>query len=199
MNTTQAMNKLTRNDLLPLERYAAERNDFRARVLAHKQSRHVALGANAALLFEDRTTVQYQVQEMLRIERIFEAEGIQDELDAYNPLIPDGSNLKATLLFEYPDPAVRAERLGQLAEIEHRVYAEVEGQAKIFAHADEDLGRSNEGKTSAVHFLRFEFPLAAISALRAGSALAFGIEDPRLPLHDFVSAETKSALLADFD
>jgi hypothetical protein len=195
----QPMNKLTRNDLLSLERYAAERNEFRARVLAHKQARHVVLGPNAALLFEDRTTVQYQVQEMLRIERVFEADGIQEELDAYNPLIPDGSNLKATLLFEYPDPVVRAERLGQLAEVEHRVYAEVAGQAKIFAHADEDLGRSNEGKTSAVHFLRFEFSAAAIASLRAGAALAFGIEDPRLPLHVLVDERARNALLGDFD
>jgi len=199
MSSTQTMNKLTRNDLLSLERYASERNEFRARVLAHKKARHIALGPNAALLFEDRITVQYQVQEMLRIERIFEAEGIQEELDAYNPLIPDGGNLKATLLFEYPDPAVRAERLGQLADIEHRVYAEVAGQPKIFAHADEDLGRSNDEKTSAVHFLRFEFPPAAIASLRAGAALAFGIEDPRLPLHITVAADARSALLADFD
>jgi len=199
MNTIQSMNKLTRNDLLSLERYAAERDAFRARVLAHKKARHVALGPNAALLFEDRTTVQYQVQEMLRIERIFEPEGIQEELDAYNPLIPDGGNLKATLLFEYPDPAVRAERLGQLAEIEHRVFAEVAGAPKIFAHADEDLDRSNEQKTSAVHFLRFEFPAAAIASLRAGAVLAFGIEDPRLPLHVVVADEARDALLADFE
>ena len=192
------MNKLTRKDLLSLERYAAERNDFRARVLAHKKARHVALGANAALLFEDRTTVQYQVQEMLRIERIFEPGGIQEELDAYNPLIPDGSNLKATLLFEYPDPALRAERLRQLADIEHRVYADVAGQPRIFAHADEDLGRSNEEKTSAVHFLRFEFPAAAVTALRAGAALSFGIDDPRLSVDTPVSGDTRAALLADF-
>jgi hypothetical protein len=198
LSATQAMNKLTRDDLLPLERYAAERNDFRARVLAHKKARHVALGANVALLFEDRTTVQYQVQEMLRIERIFEPAGIQEELDTYNPLIPDGSNLKATLLFEFPDPAVRAERLGQLAEVEHRVYAEVADQPKIFAYADEDLERSNESKTSAVHFLRFEFPAAAIAALRAGASLAFGIEDPRLPLHVTVTGDSRNALLADF-
>ena len=198
MNTMQTMNKLTRSDLLSLERYAAERGEFRARVLAHKKARHIALGPNAALLFEDRTTVQYQVQEMLRIERIFEPDGIQEELDAYNPLIPDGGNLKATLLFEYPDPAVRAARLGQLAEIEHRVYAEVMGQPKIFAHADEDLGRSNAEKTSAVHFLRFEFPPAAIAALRSGATLAFGIEDPRLPLHTVVADDARAALLADF-
>jgi len=159
----------------------------------------LSLGSNAALLFEDRTTVQYQVQEMLRIERIFEADAIQEELDAYNPLIPDGSNLKATLMFEYPDPAVRAERLNQLGEIEHRVYAEVDGQRRIFAHADEDLGRSTEQKTSAVHFLRFEFSAPEIAALRAGAALAFGIDDPRLPVRAAAEGATRQALLADFD
>src|SRR6185295_13061455 len=169
------MQKLASNDLMSLEQYAKQRSAFREKVMAHKRNRRVAVGPNMVWLFEDRLTVQYQVQEMLRIERIFEAEGIQEELDAYNPLIPDGGNLKATLLFEYPDPAERAERLGQLADIEHRVYAEVAGQAKIFAHADEDLGRSNEEKTSAVHFLRFEFPAVAIESLRAGGALAFGI------------------------
>jgi hypothetical protein len=193
------MKKLTRNDLLSLERYSAERNEFRARVLAHKKVRHVALGGNAALLFEDRTTVQYQVQEMLRIEKIFEPDGIQEELDAYNPLIPDGGNLKATLMFEFPDPAVRAERLGQLVEVEHRVYADVAGQPRIFAHADEDLGRSNEDKTSAVHFLRFEFAPPAVAALRGGAALAFGIDDPRLPVHSLIEAAARESLLADFD
>ena len=135
---------------------------------------------------------------MLRIERIFEAGAIQEELDAYNPLIPDGSNLKATLLFEYPDPAERAERLGQLAGIEHRVYAEVDGFAKSFAFADEDLDRSTEDKTSAVHFMRFEFGEDAVAALRVGAGLKFGIEDPRLPLQTTVSGDTFNALLADF-
>ena len=159
MNTmSSAMNKLTRTDLLPLERYAEERNEFRTRVIAHKKLRKVALGEHISLLFEDRLTVQYQVQEMLRIERIFETAGIQDEIDAYNPLIPDGSNLKATMLIEFPDAAVRAERLAQLGGIEHRVYAEVTGLPKIFAHADEDLDRSTEGKTSAVHFCALNFP-----------------------------------------
>lgn len=198
MNMHSAMNKLTRSDLMPLERYASERSQFRSRVIAHKKARHVPLGPHVTLLFEDRLTVQYQIQEMLRIERIFEPQGIQDELDAYNPLIPDGSNLKATLLFEFPDPAVRAERLGQLAGIEHRVYAEVEGQPRVFAHADEDLDRSNEDKTSAVHFLRFEFPAAAIAALRGGASLAIGIEDPRLPERAVVAEAGRLALLADF-
>jgi len=192
------MHKLTRSDLLPLERYATERADFRARAIAHKKQRQVALGAHASLLFEDRLTVQYQVQEMLRIERIFEAAGIQDELDAYNPLIPDGANLKATLLLEFPDPGERAERLAQLAGVEHRVFAQADGQPRVFAHADEDLDRSTADKTSAVHFLRFEFTPAAIAALRAGAALAIGIEDPRLPAQVVVGDATRAALLADF-
>ena len=192
------MDKLTRADLMPLERYAAERAAFRSRAIAHKKLRALALGGNASLLFEDRLTVQYQVQEMLRIERIFEAAGIQDELDAYNPLIPDGGNLKATMLLEFPDPSERAERLAQLAGIEHHVYAQVAGQARCFAHADEDLDRSTADKTSAVHFLRFEFTPAAIAALREGAALAIGIEDPRMPVHVDVPEATRDALLADF-
>jgi hypothetical protein len=199
MNTmSPAMNKLTRADLWPLERYAEERKDFRDRVIAHKKLRNVPLGEHISLLFEDRLTVQYQVQEMLRIERIFEAAGIQDELDAYNPLIPDGSNLKATMLIEFPDAGVRAERLAQLGGIEHRVFAEVEGQPRVFAHADEDLDRSTDDKTSAVHFLRFEFPSAAIAALRNGAALGFGIEDPRLPERVVAPVPTRLALIDDF-
>ena len=192
------MNLLTRSDLLSLERYAIERAAFRARVIAHKKSRAVALGGHASLLFEDRLTVQYQVQEMLRIERIFEAAGIQEELDAYNPLIPDGSNLKATMLFEFPDPTERAERLSQLGGIENRVYAEVEGQPRLFANADEDLERSNADRTSAVHFLRFEFSPAAIAAFRNGAGLWFGIDDPRLPERVRVPAAVQSALSIDF-
>ncbi len=199
MNTMiTAVNKLTRQDLMPLERYATERSAFRSEVMAHKKNRHIALSPNISLIFEDRLTVQYQVQEMLRIERIFEADAIQEELDAYNPLVPDGSNLKATLLLEYPDPAIRAERLGQLAGIEHRFYAEVEGFEKGFAIADEDLGRSTEEKTSAVHFMRFEFSNEAIAALRDGGSLKFGIEDPRLPLQVEAIAASKQSLLSDF-
>jgi len=195
---TTPMNKLTREDLMPLERYSNERKHFREQAIAHKKNRHVALSPNVSLIFEDRLTVQYQIQEMLRIERIFEASAIQEELDAYNPLIPDGSNLKATLLFEYPDPIVRAERLGQLAGIEHRVYAEVDGFAKSFAFADEDLDRSTEEKTSAVHFMRFEFTDEAVAALRGGASLKFGVEDPRLPLQTEASPMTTRALLNDF-
>lgn len=192
------MNKLTRADLLPLERYAVERAAFRARVIAHKQVRNVALGSHITLLFEDRLTVQYQIQEMLRIERIFEVAGIQEELDAYNPLIPDGRNLKATMLIEFPDARVRAERLSQLGGIEHRVYAEVHGQPRVFAHADEDMERSNDSKTSAVHFLRFEFAPAAIEALGNGASLSLGIEDPRLPECVLVPAQSRAALVSDF-
>ncbi len=193
-----SMNKLNRQDLMPLERYSSERKAFRDQAIAHKKNRHVALSTNISLIFEDRLTVQYQIQEMLRIERIFEADAIQEELDAYNPLIPDGSNLKATLLFEYPDPVLRAERLRQFAGIEHRVYAEVDGFEKSFAFADEDLDRSTEDKTSAVHFMRFEFSDAAIAALRKGASLRFGIEDPRLPLQVTTQSTTLQALLIDF-
>lgn len=190
--------KLARADLYSLERYAAERDDFRRRVLAHKKARQLALGACATLLFEDRLTVQYQIQEMLRVERIFEPAAIQEELDAYNPLIPDGGNLKATMLLEFTDAGIRADRLQRLGGIEHRVYAEVDGRARAFAHADEDLGRSSGAKTSAVHFLRFEFVVEAVAALRAGAGLAFGIDDARLPARSPVEGVTRAALLADF-
>ena len=198
-NGSDAMNtKLTRADLMTLERYALERPAFRDRAIAHKQRRRVALGNNATLLFEDRLTVQYQVQEMLRIERIFEPAGIQHELDAYNPLIPDGRNLKATLLFEFVDPVARNEGLARLAGIERRVYAEVEGSARVFAHADEDLERSREDRTAAVHFLRFEFASADIAALDAGAALYVGIEDTRLALRVRIEETTCASLCADF-
>ena len=192
------MNRLTRADLWPLERYAAERSAFRARVIAHKKTRSIALGDNVTLLFEDRLTVQYQIQEMLRIERIFEAAGIQEEIDAYNPLIPDGSNLKATMLFEFPDPVIRAERLSRLGGIEHRVYAQVHGKERVLARADEDLDRTMDDKTSAVHFLRFEFSPEAIAALREGAGLSLGIDDPRLPVSVLVAADLRASLVADF-
>jgi hypothetical protein len=193
------MRHLTRDDLLPLERYAAERAQFRARAIAHKRARTLHLGAHATLLFEDRLTVQYQVQEMLRVERIFEAAGIDGELEAYNPLVPDGRNLKATLLFEYPDEAERRRELAMLGGIEHCFFAQVDGFGRIAAHADEDLDRSTDDKTSAVHFLRFEFARDAIAALRAGATLSFGIDDPRMPLCAGVGEPLRGALLADFD
>lgn len=193
------MNKLTRADLLTLEHYAGERPIFRARVMAHKKARCVALGAHVSLLFEDRLTVRYQVQEMLRIERIFEAAGIQEELDAYNPLIPDGSNLKATMLFEFPDPVDRAERLSRLGGIERRVYAEVDGHARAFAHADDDFDRSSDDRTSAVHFLRFEFGEAGIAALNSGASLSIGIDDARMPQRVHVDDAVVAALASDFE
>ncbi|XRD86320.1 DUF3501 family protein [Dyella acidisoli] len=150
------MNKLQRRDLLSLEAYAAQRNDFRARVMAHKKKRCAQLGAHLTLTFEDRLTIQYQIQEMLRIEQIFEANGIHEELDAYNPLIPDGKNLKATLFVEYPDVEQRKRELARLVGIEHRITLTVSGHPSVTAIADEDMDRSTEDKTAAVHFLRFE-------------------------------------------
>ena len=192
------MQKLTRAGLLSPEAYAAMRPALRARLAAHKQRRRVALGEHTTLLFEDRLTVQYQVQEMLRVERLADAAAIDAELAAYNPLVPDGANLKATMLIEFPDPEERKRELARLGGIEHRVYAQVQGQGRVLAIADEDLERSEAGKSAAVHFLRFEFAPAAIMALRAGAALAFGIDDARLPLELAVPEATRLALLADF-
>jgi hypothetical protein len=198
LDRTSRMNKLKRSDLFSLEDYATRRSDFRTRVIEHKKARKLHLGANVTLLFEDRLTVQYQVQEMLRIERIFEGAAIQDELDAYNPLIPDGSNLKATMLIEFPDVEERKRELATLGGIEHRVYAQVDAAERRFAVADEDLDRSEDEKTAAVHFLRFEFTPADIMALRGGAALIFGIDDPRLTLRIEVDDPSRAALLADF-
>ncbi len=193
------MEKLTRAGLLSLEAYAAARPAFRARLIAHKQRRRVVLGEHASLLFEDSLTVQYQVQEMLLIERAFEAGAIADELDAYNPLIPDGGNLKATMLIEYADADARRHALAALGGIEHRVLARVTGQPPIAAIADEDLPRSAGDKTSAVHFLRFEFPPAAIAALRAGASLGFAIDDDRMRVAAELDADARDALAMDFD
>lgn len=173
------MTALTRADLLSLERYAVERPAFRARVIAHKKRRQLALGAHLTLCFEDRLTIQYQVQEMLRIEKVFEAAGIQDELDAYNPLIPDAGNLKATLLIEFPDPAERARELARLRGIEHHVALDIEGAGRVLARADEDLDRSNDDKTSAVHFLRFPLDEAQRAALARGAAATLAVTDAR--------------------
>lgn len=193
------MNALARSDLYTLEAYAAERAEFRSRVIAHKKNRQVALGEHITLLFEDRLTIQYQIQEMLRIERIFEANAIQEELDTYNALIPNGANLKATMLVEFPDEAQRRLELARLVGIEHRIYAEVEGLGRAVAIADEDMERSNDVKTSAVHFLRFEFSAEQIAALRVGADFGFGIDDERLRLGAMAKGGTRAALLADFD
>jgi hypothetical protein len=188
---------IRRESLLPLEAYARERNAFRARVMAHKKDRTVALGPNVTLLFEDELTIRYQVQEMLRIERIFEDEGIQHELDAYNPLVPDGSNWKATMLIEYPDAEERRVMLAKLKGIERSVWVQVEGAQRVQAIADEDLERENEEKTSSVHFLRFELDPATRTRLKSGAALSMGVEHPHY-LHSVKpGAQTVAALVKD--
>ncbi len=172
------MKPLTPADLLSLEEYHQQRPEFRARVLAHKKNRQVGIGADTILYFEDRLTIKYQVQEMLRIERIFELEAIEEELRAYNPLVPDGSNLKATFMIEIPDADVRRRELARLTGIEGTVYAQVAGFDRVGAIADEDLDRSTEEKTSAVHFLRFELERPMCEALKLGASLGFGIGHP---------------------
>jgi len=167
---------LSRADLMSLEQYSTARKEFRARVLDHKKNRVVTVGPNSSWSFEDRLTIQYQVQEMLRVERIFEASGIEDELAAYNPLIPDGSNWKVTFLIEYPDVEERRLRLAGLKGVEDRCWVEVAGFERVFAIADEDLDRENEEKTSAVHFLRFELTPPMAAAAKAGAAIAIGID-----------------------
>ena len=166
------MPHISPDSLLPLEVYARERPAYRSRVIAHKKLRTVHAGEHVTLIFEDETTIRYQVQEMLRIERIFEAEGIRGELEAYNPLIPDGANWKATMLIEYPDEAERRRRVAELKGIEDRTWVQVETCARVFAIADEDMERENEEKTSAVHFVRFELSRGMRDALKAGSALS---------------------------
>lgn len=170
------MPRITRDSLLSLEVYARQRTDFRARVIAHKKNRSVQIGEHITLIFEDELTVRYQVQEMLRIERTFEDAGIVGELEAYNPLVPDGSNWKATMLIEYPDPQQRQHWLARLIGIEDRVWVQVGGQPKVFAIADEDLERENAAKTSAVHFLRFELADSMKQALRGGADVSVGVD-----------------------
>ena len=172
------MAKLTRDGLLTLEAYAKARNDFRAEVMAHKKDRNVMLGEHLTLIFEDEMTMRYQVQEMLRAEKIFEEEGIQEELDTYNPLIPDGSNWKATMMIEYEDIDERRRMLTRLLGIEDRVWVKVAGYERVFAIADEDLERATEQKTSAVHFLRFELTTEMSRALRQGARLSMGVDHP---------------------
>jgi hypothetical protein len=191
-----ASTRLTPPDLMSLEQYARSRAEFRARVIAHKRTRTVAVGPHTTWCFEDRLTVQYQVQEMLRAERIFEPDGIQDELDTYNPLIPDGSNLKATLLIEYPDVAERQAALARLRGIEDRCYVTV-GEDPCYAIADEDLERENDVKTSAVHFLRFELAPRARRLLAGGAPLRLGVDHPAYAHAVEVTAEVRAALAAD--
>jgi hypothetical protein len=192
------MPAIQRESLMTLEAYAKARNDFRARVLAHKKARTVHLGDHLTLIFEDELTLRYQIQEMLRIEKAFEEEAIQDELDVYNPLVPDGSNFKATMLIEYEDVEERRVALMQLKGVEDRVWVAVDGCAKVYAIADEDLPRENEVKTSAVHFLRFELAPEMVAALKGGAELAVGVDHPAYAATiPAVDAATRDALLAD--
>ncbi|MEW9572396.1 DUF3501 family protein [Rhodanobacter sp. Si-c] len=193
------MDKLERSDLLSLENYALERAGFRARVMAHKKQRTVHLGGHLTLIFEDRLSIQYQVQEMLRIERIFEPAGIQDELDAYNPLIPDGDNLKATLLIEYDDVEERKHELVRLRGIEHGIALTVRGHSPAIAVADEDMERSNDEKTAAVHFLRFPFDAARIAAWKAGTPVTLACSLPAMPVEAALTPEQCRTLVEDFD
>jgi len=172
------MNKLDRDKLFSLEKYAEVRPEFRARVMAHKKNRRLPIGPNAALYFEDALTMQYQIQEMLRIERIFEAAGIQEELDAYNPLIPDGSNWKATFMLEYPEEEERRVQLEKLIGIERHVWAQVADFARVTPVADEDLEREDEHKTASVHFMRFELTPEMAAAVKNGATVSMGIDHP---------------------
>ncbi|MGE5142282.1 MAG: DUF3501 family protein [Acidobacteriota bacterium] len=190
--------KIARDSLMTLEVYARERPAFRARVLEHKKRRTVHLGEHVTLLFEDELTIRYQVQEMLRIEKTFEEAGIQDELDAYNPLVPDGTNWKATMLIEYEDVEERKRALAELTGIERRVWVRAAGTDAVYAIADEDLERANAEKTASVHFLRFELAPAMISALKGRSALAIGVDHPRYKAAvDPVPEPVREALVAD--
>ena len=192
------MPKISRDSLMPLEAYAKARKEYRARVIAHKKARTVHVGEHVTLLFEDETTIRYQVQEMLRAEKIFEEAGIQEELDAYNPLVPDGRNWKASMLIEYEDVAERGRALAQLKGVEDRVWVQVEGCERVHAVADEDLERENDAKTSAVHFLRFELTKEMCDALKYGVGLSMGVDHSNYQAKlEPVPAEIRSALVKD--
>ncbi len=192
------MAKVTRDSLMTLEAYAKARPEFRKRVIGHKKHRSVALGQHIMLLFEDELTVRYQIQEMLRIEKIFEEDGIQHELEAYNPLVPDGRNFKATMMIEYPDEAMRRTELARLIGVEDKVWVQVEGCERVYAIADEDLERENAEKTSSVHFLRFELTEEMAAALKYGVSLSIGVDHPNYQAQCApVPNETRLALLAD--
>jgi len=189
---------ISRDSLMSLETYAKQRTELRKQVIEHKKNRSVYLGNHVNLLFEDETTLRYQVQEMLRIEKIFEEDGIQSELDAYNPLCPSGSNFKATMLIEYGNVAERKAALAKLIGIEDRLFIQVEGQPRVYAIADEDLDRENEEKTSPVHFVRFELSAEMKSALKAGAQMMVGCDHPNYPVHlEELPQETLAALLKD--
>lgn len=188
---------ITRDSLLTLEAYAKIRKTARSESIAHRKLRSVQLGTHMTLQFEDEHTIRRQIQEMLHIEKIFEEEGIQSEIEAYAPLVPDGTNWKATMLIEYPDPHERKRELARLIGVEDRMFVEVEGHARVYAIADEDLDRENEEKTSAVHFLRFEFTAAMCEAIKAGAAVKLGCDHTHYPSHVQLTPETLASLAGD--
>jgi hypothetical protein len=191
------MPQITRESLMTLEAYAKARNEYRRQVMAHKKNRQVHLGQNLTLIFEDELTVRYQIQEMLRIEKTYEEEGIQDELEAYNPLVPDGSNWKATMMIEYPEETERRVMLTKLKGIEDRVWVQVMDFARVHAIADEDLERENDEKTSSVHFLRFELTPEMIAAAKSGAAIAVGVDHPVYAAEIVVAQAVRDSLAAD--
>ncbi|USH02677.1 DUF3501 family protein [Grimontia kaedaensis] len=193
------MEKLTADDLMTLEDYARARAQFRHQIMEHKKHRFVKLGDHARLIFENRQTIQYQIQEMLRIERIFEPEGIAEELDAYNPLIPDGCNLKATMMIEYADPDIRKVELAKLIGVENKVWLRVGNDAKVYPICDEDLERDNDEKTSSVHFMRFELTPSMISALKRGETLTAGADHSALTIEVNVADDVRTELSEDLD
>jgi hypothetical protein len=188
---------ITRDSLMTLEAYARHRKAHKAEIIAHRRARTVSLGEHMSVQFEDEQTIRYQIQEMLRVERIFEEEGIQQEIEAYAPLVPDGSNWKATMLLEYPDVHERKRELARLIGVEDRMFVEVEGHPRIYAIADEDLDRENAEKTSSVHFLRFEFPAAVRDAVRAGAAVKLGCDHTAYPAHVAIAPDTLALLAGD--
>jgi len=195
--TSPSSSAITRDSLMTLEAYAKVRKASRAEAIAHRRLRTVSLGEHITLQFEDALTIRRQIQEMLHIEKIFEEEGIQSEIDAYAPLVPDGSNWKATMLIEYPDVHERKRELARLIGVEDRLFVEVEGHARVYAIADEDLDRENDEKTSSVHFVRFEFTKAMREAVRAGAAVKIGCDHTNYPAHVAVPAETLASLAGD--
>ena len=188
---------ITRDSLLTLEAYSKIRKTSRAEAIAHRKLRSVGLGDHITLQFEDERTIRRQIQEMLHIEKIFDEEGILSEIDAYGPLVPDGTNWKATMLIEYPDPHERKRELARLIGVEDRMFVEVEGQPRVYAIADEDLDRENDEKTSSVHFVRFEIPKAAREAVRAGASVKLGCDHTNYPAHVTIAADTLASLAGD--
>ena len=188
---------ITADSLMTLEAYAKARKDIKGQIILHRRLRSVALGEHINVQFEDEKTIRYQIQEMLRIEKIFEPDGIAQEIDAYAPLVPDGTNWKATMLIEYPDAHERKRELARLIGVEDRLFVEVEGHPRVYAIADEDLDRENDEKTSSVHFVRFELPPAARAAVRAGAAVRLGCDHPNYPAHVSITPETLASLAGD--